>query len=548
MSRVAHVFVAPHPDDIALSCGGLVAALAARGEDVAIVTVYSGIGDGAALTPYQREALGFGAPDGTAAETVGAAGIAHARNLEDEAYARLFGVRMVRLDLPDAVYRGYEGDEQLTGPVHADDAPPIEPLRRALGELGATDICAPLGVGNHVDHVLCRDAVLALAAEADTAPPDAATHVPPPRTAPPAREARPSLRLYEDFPYAARMEFRGPGVLPGGGRSLPPDRELALPPGSALRPEYVGISPWLERKAEGIAAYASQVGRQFEGSGGVLEALRTYHARVAREGELPGHAERYWVVVADREAGHAGSGRLAPPARPDRRGRSERGGRTDPLAPQPPMAPRLPRGLGAADAPVAAELHDVTWRAIRADGWSLPGAGLAAVEFAGCRLETVDLSGAQCSRLVLADAEVNASNLANLAARDSSLIRVTLRRARLTGMGWPAGTLTDVRVEDCRADLSSFRFGRLQRVTFVRCLLADADFEGVRGESVAFLDCDLSRAAFSQARFERSEIRRCRLDGVSGVDGLRGMGLLPEDIVSLAGPMAAALGVRTLAP
>src|SRR5262245_36542203 len=64
---MAHVFVAPHPDDVALSCGGLIASLREIGQNVTILTVFSGSGgsngaDGAngGLTSYQREALGFG--------------------------------------------------------------------------------------------------------------------------------------------------------------------------------------------------------------------------------------------------------------------------------------------------------------------------------------------------------------------------------------------------------------------------------------------------------------------------------------------------------
>src|SRR2546427_3964310 len=65
-AAMTHVFVAPHPDDVALSCGGLIASLRELGQNVAIVTVFSGSGrgngadGGDGLTTYQREALGFG--------------------------------------------------------------------------------------------------------------------------------------------------------------------------------------------------------------------------------------------------------------------------------------------------------------------------------------------------------------------------------------------------------------------------------------------------------------------------------------------------------
>ena len=57
---MTHVFVAPHPDDVALSCGGLIASLRELGQNVAILTVFSGNTESTDLTTYQREALGFG--------------------------------------------------------------------------------------------------------------------------------------------------------------------------------------------------------------------------------------------------------------------------------------------------------------------------------------------------------------------------------------------------------------------------------------------------------------------------------------------------------
>ena len=63
---MTHVFAAPHPDDVALSCGGLIAGLRELGQNVTILTVFSGAGPtadgtgGDTLSTYQREALGFG--------------------------------------------------------------------------------------------------------------------------------------------------------------------------------------------------------------------------------------------------------------------------------------------------------------------------------------------------------------------------------------------------------------------------------------------------------------------------------------------------------
>src|SRR5262245_31999598 len=60
-AAMTHVFIAPHPDDAALSCGGLIASLRELGQAVTIITVYSGgAAPGTILSDYQREVLGFG--------------------------------------------------------------------------------------------------------------------------------------------------------------------------------------------------------------------------------------------------------------------------------------------------------------------------------------------------------------------------------------------------------------------------------------------------------------------------------------------------------
>ena len=218
----------------------------------------------------------------------------------------------------------------------------------------------------------------------------------------------------------------------------------------------------------------------------------------------------------------------------------------DPHAPRAPAAPKIPVELQpeAMDGPDRPA--EDSWSAVQVTGWDRSGMVASGIEFAGARLDAVDLSESHLSHLSLVDCELTGSNLANLEARESSMLRVTVRRCRLTGLAWAAGALRDVRFEDCRADLVSLRFARLERVRFVRCVLTEADFQGVRGDSVAFVECDLGHAEFSHAHFERSEIRHCGLDGVSGVQGLRGMGLLPVDVVALAGAFASELGVRTL--
>lgn len=353
---MTHVFVSPHPDDIALSCGGLVASLRELGQNVTILTVFSGNGDSATTTEYQRAALGFGnktiwplteyfrrdniAPDFeltptlaglppwladpervevtqerantqarqfwqraawtrtanvTAEETddrpladsVGSHGTLEPvdfssadamalRKAEEERFAFLMEASVIFLDLPDAVYRGYEGDEQLLGVVRDDDESPYEILRREIVRLEPQMVYFPLAIGNHVDHQLCRELGLALLAEGH-------------RWVMPGPDFVGRLSFYEDFPYAWWTDFSGPN----DGSGL----VLDLPAGVTLEPQYSDITDLLERKAAGISLYASQMPRLFSSQQGMLDDLYGYHARTALAGGVPGYAERYWATA-----------------------------------------------------------------------------------------------------------------------------------------------------------------------------------------------------------------------------------------------------------
>lgn len=289
---MTHVFVSPHPDDAALSCGGLIAALRARGEPVAILTIFCGPGPLDRLSPYQRLALGFGRrrkwqpgdddtrtegeadPGPEPAEDDGEpprpAEVMAVRRAEDEAYARLAGASIGFVNLPDAVFRGYESDEQLMGAPRPDDPAPADELRRALARLRPGTLYLPLSIGGHVDHRQARRAAIALLSE-------------------PASPYLDRAFFYEDFPYALTVGFEqldqlDPEILP------------SLPSGIALVPEYVQVGDEIDRKLEGLRAYESQLGRLFGGDHPMAAAVREQAARVGGLGGT-GPSERYWRVT-----------------------------------------------------------------------------------------------------------------------------------------------------------------------------------------------------------------------------------------------------------
>ena len=87
------------------------------------------------------------------------------RRLEDETFAAFAEASIVFLDLPDAVFRGYASDEELLNAPRDDDAAPYEILRREIVRLEPQKLYLPLGIGNHVDHQLCREVGVRLLGE-----------------------------------------------------------------------------------------------------------------------------------------------------------------------------------------------------------------------------------------------------------------------------------------------------------------------------------------------------------------------------------------------
>lgn len=260
-----HLYLSPHFDDVALSCGGRVVRQTSAGESVLVVTV-------ATAEP----------PDDLASETVqslhtrwrdslGVASremsIVAQRQAEDRQAFAILGADILHLPFLDCIYRAgpdgallYPGPMDMFGAINPADSDMIERLAGAFRTLPPADhVYIPLGVGGHVDHQLTR-----LAAErVFTAP-----------------------FYYEDYPYTMR-----PGALE---EVLPPD-DL-----TGWTSEVIYLTPAaLATKIEAVAAYQSQLSSFFTGYEDLAEKLRLEGQRVlAAESSSPeprpAGGERLW--------------------------------------------------------------------------------------------------------------------------------------------------------------------------------------------------------------------------------------------------------------
>jgi LmbE family N-acetylglucosaminyl deacetylase len=253
----AHLYLSPHFDDLVLSCGGRIVHQRLRGERVLVVDVFAGKpAPGAAMSRFavdhhQR----WGGKRDPIAD----------RRREERQVLDALGVDFVWLDHLDAIYRGdqYRSDAELFGEVQPGDDPTLATVtaqleaiwRRTVGAV----VYSPLGVGNHVDHQICRRAALAL------------------------RPLGANVILYEDFPYASRE-----GQVASAVATMP----------ERLEPEVFQIGAAVDEKIRLIHVYRSQIPTLFGDALAMERAVMDYCRSIS---DRPGGcAERYWRITPHR--------------------------------------------------------------------------------------------------------------------------------------------------------------------------------------------------------------------------------------------------------
>lgn len=247
-----HIYLAPHLDDAALSCGGAITQQRRAGERVLVITLCAG-------SPDPAVPLSSFASELHTAWHLSPAEVVPARLREDALAMQRLDVAYQWTGLLDAIYRypaAYNNRETLFGiPAEAD------PLFAALHELCRTlhktyphaTFYAPLGIGNHVDHLITHRVAHAVMGS--------------------------HLVFYEDFPYVVKAEAREKRL-----------QLLDLP----LTPHRSAIDAALPTKIAAIEAYASQLGELFGGRDGMMTTVESFARAVAPAGATYG--EQHWVI------------------------------------------------------------------------------------------------------------------------------------------------------------------------------------------------------------------------------------------------------------
>jgi LmbE family N-acetylglucosaminyl deacetylase len=212
------IYLSPHLDDAALSCGGLIWQQTQSGKDVQVWTVCAGEFPPGPLSVFaqvlhKRWEI---SDDSVVTE----------RRREDLLALKLLGASGQHLSIPDAIYRRHPKTNEVLYSTWEEIQAGIAPGEERLIDRVVIDLAnllpkeailvAPLTLGNHVDHLVTRVA---------------------------AEQLRRPIRYYLDFPYTREFAEVIMELMPAG-------FEQVIYPISEK-----GLTAW----QEGIAAYSSQL-------------------------------------------------------------------------------------------------------------------------------------------------------------------------------------------------------------------------------------------------------------------------------------------------
>ncbi len=252
------LYLSPHLDDAALSCGGLIHEQTRAGLSVGVLTIFAGSARTDVRSPFARALESRWGAQGDA--------IAMRRQEDREALA-ILGAEAIHWAYEDAIYRlhtrtgapVYADREAIFGDVRRFDPVKVRDLAAAVRafwkKAGRPRLYAMLAAGHHVDHQILQRAILRL-----------------------VRRGGPDVVWYEDYPYAEDQDAVRQAVS-----------RLAV---AGLRPQIVHLAEEdVAAKCDAIACYRSQIRIFWQDEEDMRRHVREHATRVG--GDFP--AEQYWA-------------------------------------------------------------------------------------------------------------------------------------------------------------------------------------------------------------------------------------------------------------
>jgi len=234
------LLISTHPDDVAYSIGATVLTKFFS-RPMMLVTIFTK----STYAPFAKTSKN-------------SKNVTKLRRREDTRFAKAIGVTLHRFDFPDTTLRGYPDLESIFYVPRGDLDPVFPSVFNALKEFFSlfpnAKIVAPLGVGNHVDHLIVSEICVKI-----------------------GKEQERELVFFEDLPYS-------------GWYSLEEVENRIKLLNLHLHPKTLDVTKLFPVKLKNLNLYSSQVGKK------ELDAVELHARRLRLRSGM--FAERLWVSTS----------------------------------------------------------------------------------------------------------------------------------------------------------------------------------------------------------------------------------------------------------
>jgi len=177
------------------------------------------------------------------------------------------------------------------------------------------------------------------------------------------------------------------------------------------------------------------------------------------------------------------------------------------------------------------------------DTWPT-SAELEKKSFSELRLTKVDFTQVTVTKFDVTDCDFKACNFTASKFPESSWHRVSIDGARCSGLQVTNGMLKNVDFKNCKLEMVNFRFSRLENVAFEDCVINDVDFYDAQLKNVEFVNCTINNVTFASARMMSVDISKSAVDGINGINSLRGVTMSYDQLMQLAPAFAVEAGIK----
>lgn len=218
----------------------------------------------------------------------------------------------------------------------------------------------------------------------------------------------------------------------------------------------------------------------------------------------------------------------------------------NPLEPVQPVPPKIATRKQVARTPWDGErlLDGDSHATVSYEQVELTDLDLRHSTFSECGFTGVDLTGSDLTGAHLVETELTEIEAAHLKAPRSLWRHSTLTRSRLGAVEAYEATLDQLVVSDSKISYLNGRGSIWSDVLMQRCVIDELDLLGAKLTRVRFEDCQIRSLGLDRASCRSVDLRSAELREVTGLAGLAGCTITPEQLYDLSGALAAHLGIH----